>query len=140
MKDILHKVNIENNNFVCLDCGVEIPADIAILGDDVIELGGAGTHWLPGLAYEGKAKPCLKATRGLSIVVCIICEGDGCEECGFNGVISSDGSKVSAQQSEPTNGEIIESAPPKTEHEKMVARMGLQNFVNMREVTKPDGA
>lgn len=137
MADLLHKIKLDNEVFVCSDCGIEIPHDIGILGDDVIELGGAGTHWLPNLAYDGKAKSCLKGVRGNAVIVCINCEGNGCEECGYNGVIASDGSQVVARQSEPMRGEVIEKIPALTEHEKMVTRMGLQNFVNMREATRP---
>lgn len=137
MSDLIHKLKLDDEVFVCADCGIEIPYNIGILGDDVIELGGAGTHWLPNLAYDGKAKSCLKGVRRNAIIVCIKCEGDGCDDCGYNGVIGSDGSQVVARQSEPMRGEVIEKIPALTEHEKMVTRMGLQNFVNMREATKP---
>jgi hypothetical protein len=138
MSDLIHNIDLIDNIFTCTDCGVHVPYDVGILGDNVVELGGAGTHWLPKFAYDGKAKSCGSANNGKAVLVCIKCDGAGCEECNFDGLICSDGSPISATQAAPEGGEVIESAPAKTEHEKMVARMSIQNFVNMREATRPE--
>jgi len=115
---------------------MEIPADIAALGDDVVELGGASTHWIPAFAHDGKVRKCAKRSESVAVVVCVLCEGKGCEACFFNGLIASDGSQLTAEAAKPQGGEKLEVAPAMTDFEKQVARQGLQNFVNMREATR----
>ncbi len=138
MVDVVHRVELSDSGFVCPDCGVELPSDIALMGDDVVDLAGASTHWLPRLAHDGVVKSCTKATGSKALVVCIYCDGSGCDECNNVGIVSSDGGTVSASAAEPIAGETIEVLPAKTDFEKMTARMSLQNFVNMREATRPN--
>lgn len=137
--DIKHIPELTTNGAVCKDCGIEMPLDVVAYGDEVIELGGAGVHWIPGFAYDGKAKECIRAKRrGHAVLVCVICEGKGCDTCD-NGLTVSDGSALDVKQAKPKRNEVIERAPGKTEMEKATSRMGFDNFLAMREATKPDG-
>lgn len=136
--DIKHKPELTESGGACADCHVEIPLDIVAYGDDVIEMGGAGVHWVPAFAYDGKAKDCVKAKRrGAAVLVCVICNGDGCDNC-ESGLVVSDGSTPQVAQAKPGRSEVIERAPSKTEFEKATARMAFNNFQAMREATKPD--
>lgn len=139
MTDFVHKVELTDTGFACPDCGLVIPPDIAALDATAVEMGGANVHWLPSFAYEGKARPCSKKTmQGEAIVVCIDCEGKGCDNCNHNGMLASNGAQLEATAAKPQAGETVEKAPAKLEFEKQVSRMGFQNFLQMREVTKLD--
>jgi hypothetical protein len=136
--DIKHTPELTATGGACVNCGIEIPIDIVAYGDEVIEMGGAGVHWIPGFAYDGKAKDCIKAKRrGATVLVCVICEGKGCDQCN-EGLVASDGSTPEVKQAKPGRKEVIERAPSKTEFEKATARMAFNNFQAMREATKPD--
>ncbi len=140
MTDFVHKVELTDEGFACPDCGIAVPADIATLGDAVVEIGGAGVHWLPRFAYEGKARPCDKK-GGLTadaIIVCPDCEGEGCDKCNQNGILAASGAQLEAGAAKLEAGEEIVKTQPKLDFEKQVARMGFQNFLQMREVTKLD--
>lgn len=137
--DIKHVPELTETGGACVNCHAEIPLDIVAYGDDVIELGGAGVHWVPGFAHDGKAADCIKAKkRGSAVLVCVICEGAGCDKCEA-GLVVSDGSVPEVKQAEPQGREVIERAPSKTEFEKVTSRMSFNNFLAMREATKPDG-
>lgn len=136
--DIKHTPELTESGGFCSKCNVEIPLDVVAYGDDVIELGGAGVHWMPSFAYDGKAKDCLRAKRrGTAVLVCVLCEGAGCDQCEA-GLVASDGSTPEVKQAKPKRNEVLERAPTKTEMEKNMSRMAFQNFVAMREATKPD--
>lgn len=138
MIDILHKSEVTGEGFRCPECGVDLPVEVASLGDDVVELGGAGVHWLPAFAFDGKPRSCAStATRGTALIVCPSCAGDGCEGCGNQGVISSSGSTVEVKAAVPKGREVVERAPRKSKFEKRVSRQASQNFWAMREQTKP---
>jgi len=134
--DIKHKPQLTESGGSCVDCGVEIPLDVVAYGDEVIELGGAGIHWVPGFAFDGLSKDCLRAKRrGSAVLVCVLCEGKGCDECEA-GLVVSDGSTPKVAQAKPKRNEVIERAPSKTEFEKATSRMAFNNFQAMREATK----
>lgn len=139
--DVKHNPELRENGGFCSDCGIELPLDVVVVacGDEVIELGGAGVHWIPGFAHDGKAKACLKVkAAGTAVLVCVNCDGEGCDQCD-HGIVASDGSNLQVEQAKPTGGETIETAPSKTDFEKATARMSFQNFLAMREAVKPDG-
>ena len=136
--DIKHTPEITDQGGACVDCGTPIPIDVVAFGEEVIELGGAGVHWLPAFAHEGISKECVRAKRrSNTVLVCVLCEGEGCEEC-YDGLVASDGASLDVRQAKPKRSEVIERAPTKTESEKAVHRMAFHNFVAMREATKPD--
>lgn len=136
--DIKHIPELTEHGGSCVNCQIEIPLDVVAYGDEVIELGGAGVHWVPSFAYDGKAKDCLRAKRrGTAVLVCVLCEGTGCDQCEA-GLVASDGSTPEVKQARLKRNEVIERAPSKTEMEKAMSRMAFQNFVAMREATKPD--
>lgn len=136
--DLKHVPELRETGAFCVNCDTEIPLDVAGLGE-IIEMGGAGVHWIPAFAYDGKPKDCVKGKGGKAIVVCVICRGGGCNECGNEGVVISDGSTIQVKAAAPRRGEQIERAPSKTEHEKMMVRMASQNFWAMRQATDPNG-
>lgn len=137
--DIKHIPEITDQGGACSVCGTPIPIDVVAYGEEVIELAGAGVHWLPAFAHEGISKECSRAKRrSKAVLVCVLCEGEGCDSCD-NGLVASDGSELEVRQAKPKRNEVIERAPNKTESEKAVHRMAFNNFVAMREATKPDG-
>lgn len=136
--DLRHLAELRDDGAFCVNCDVEIPLDIAGLGE-VVELGGAGIHWVPDFAYDGKSQPCETGKRGKALVVCVVCEGGGCNECGGEGVVVSTGAHVETKAAEPRRGEQVERAPKKTDMEKMITRSASSNFWAMREATNPNG-
>ena len=136
MSDLIHSVELTDNGFKCIDCGIDVPSDIAILGDDVIEFGGSGVHWIPSMAYDGKAKSCVKGKRSNALIVCLDCDGSGCSKCSSSGVVSSDGSIVETAPN-VEHGDTVEILPKITDFEKNITRAGVNNFVMLREATRP---
>lgn len=138
--DLRHTPELREAGAFCVTCGIEIPLDVAGLGD-IVELGGAGIHWVPDFAYDGKARSCEGAKRGNTLVVCVVCDGVGaeCGACDGDGVVVSDGAHAVVEAAPLRSGEKIERAPKKTDMEKMTARMASNNFWAMREATNPNG-
>ena len=134
MVDILHTVELTEDGFFCANCNIELPA-VAAQCDEVIDMNGAGVHWLPAFVYEGKAQPCERAAKvtGTALVRCT-CE-KGCEICNWTMVIDPDGTTV--ETSNANEGDI-KPATPLSEPEKMAHRMGFANFQAMREASKPN--
>lgn len=136
--DLKHVPELRDTGAYCVNCDIELPLDIAGLGE-IVELGGAGIHWVPDFAYDGKSQPCTNGKRGKALVVCVLCDGEGCEECNGDGVVVSTGAHIEAKTAEPRRGERMERAPKKTEVEKASTRMASNNFWAMREATNPNG-
>lgn len=139
--DLKHVPELRDAGAFCVNCDIGIPLDVAGLGD-VVELGGAGTHWVPDFAYDGPKKGVKNCheyeKRGKALVQCPNCDGAGCDQCD-RGVVVSDGSQVEVKAAEPRGGERIERAPKKSKFEKTMARAASQNFWAMREATNPNG-
>lgn len=134
--DIQHSVDpaVKLN---CVDCGIPIPFEVALYGE-VVDIGGAGVHWLPLAAHEGPTKSCVIHTvsKG-AIMVCTICEGKGCNDCGDYGIVSTNGDQLKVEAAKPRGRERVEKAPRKSEFEKQIQRGSYGNFLAMREATKP---
>lgn len=136
MTDYLHSPEISEKGFTCKNCGIELPEDVAVLGEDVVELGGAGTHWLPLFAHVGRTLACEKRVKdGVAIMACE-CDLDGCDRCNGYGVLTTDGEPLEVEQAAVAG--VTKPAQPLTEFEKEVRRGAFNNFRMMREATRPE--
>lgn len=135
--DLIHQPTLNEGEWACSDCEAPLPPDVCV-GDAVVELGGAGIHFLPAFAHSGPTKVCTKGKAGEAVIVCPACGGEGCGECD-RGITSSKGVKLEIKQAKLTNGEKVERLPKKSEFEKQMQRASINAFVAMKEATRPDG-
>lgn len=146
MTDYSHKIWIADDGFRCAACGVQVPADVATVDTTVVELGGAGMHWVPAFAYEGAAIACGKRSenaREVAVLACSECvdgEKDGatCDACNGFGVVDHEGNSLVAEEAEIAG--VKKEAAPLLEFEKEVRRGAFRNFNMMREATRPNDA
>ena len=133
MVDIVHTVELTEDGFFCANCGKELPT-VAAQCDEVVDINGAGVHWLPAFVHEGKTQLCRKDSevKGMALVRCS-CES-GCPECNWTMVVDPNGTTVEANNA---NEGDIKPARPLSEPEKMANRIGFANFEAIRNASRP---
>lgn len=124
MKDIFHKVDLDETGFVCADCEMALPDDpcYAALSNGlptVIEVGGT---ILPVIEFDP-----------FTMVQCKAAAAKAARELAAE--LLKEGVDIGiAPKDEPT-----EYFPPKIEIEKKAARGSFNNFLALREAFKPEG-
>ncbi len=150
MREIRHTPAIEDaGTTVCVSCKSELPAEVAlaaIAADSLVIEIPTTRDYYPASRYDARsALDCLKAegliTRDpLYFDHHADCEGNGCEECGYRGIVAwvlkGDEYTMEQIESAPTKDPDAVPIPKKTEMEKMVSRVAWNNFLAMREMTR----
>jgi len=134
MTDYLHSPEVSDTGFSCQSCGMALPDDLAVLGVQLVELGGTATHWIPEYAHDSRTISCDKRKEGKGLIVCPECNKDGCENCGGHGTLSADGTLLEVGEAEIAG--VKKPAQPLTDFEKDVRRGSFNNFRMMREATR----
>ena len=125
MKDILHipEGNDDLSEFKCSRCGMEIPQPIAIAaaGMDVVEIGG-GLGFVPADGTPGVIQCTASAAEKERE------QADAVDELWVD----------DAEAPELGPGETKKEARPLGRVEKMANSQGFQNFLQMREMSRPE--
>lgn len=125
MEDIIHTastIDREGTAFGCVGCGMKLPVDVVTLSDcgSVNDVGGLGTMLIPRSDRETNGVVCTSKRaahiRGLAAHV----------------------SEVQVNSDVPIQaGDSKKAAHPVDQMTKMVTNGGFQNFLALREATRP---
>lgn len=118
MKDVLHIPAFEDDHFICEECGAVLPSEACLVSAYIIESPGLGM--MPATSTDAKRAVSCSSTMGKKLV-----------DKAANGDFI-----VELEEVERTGDEVV--MPKATEFEKTVARQSFNNFLRMREMTRPE--